>query len=152
MGDGPPTKSNRLEQETAEYLASILWRRRRILRYETGVINYQYHSAAAEQLISDMYGAPDKTAVPEPGPGSVVIRQQRAVIPKNDALDNVTRYEAHLHRLFVQTLHEFEALQAKRRGERVNLARISVTTPPRGSAGPQPRIDMLGDMRKDLSA
>jgi hypothetical protein len=41
------------------------------------------------------------------------------------------RYEAHLHRQYIQTLHELEALQARRRGERTPLARLDITGAPR---------------------
>jgi hypothetical protein len=123
----------RLEEEQAEFIASILWRRRRVIRYESGVINHQYHRAPAEEMVAGLYGAEDKSAIAEPHPGLVLIRQQRAVIPKDDALDNITRYEAHLHRLLIQNLHEYEALQARRRGEKTNLGRVSIVGPPRGT-------------------
>ena len=39
------------------------------------------------------------------------------MLPKEEALERVLRYEAHLHRQLLQTMHELEALQARRRGE-----------------------------------
>ena len=48
------------------------------------------------------------------------------LLPDSDELDRVLRYEAHLWRLMVRALHEYEALQARGRGERVPLARLDV--------------------------
>jgi ribosomal protein S2 len=43
------------------------------------------------------------------------------------------RYEAHLHRQWLQTQHELEAMQARRRGESTPLARLDVISAPNGS-------------------
>ncbi|MEK7247128.1 MAG: hypothetical protein AAB092_01520, partial [Chloroflexota bacterium] len=43
------------------------------------------------------------------------------------------RYEAHLHRQWLQTQHELEAMQARRRGESTPLARMDVINAPNGT-------------------
>jgi len=48
------------------------------------------------------------------------------LLPDSDDLDRVLRYEAHVWKLFVRALHEYEALQARDRGERAPLARLDV--------------------------
>jgi hypothetical protein len=53
------------------------------------------------------------------------MRRDRA-LPDARILERVTRYEAHLYRRLFQALHEIEALQARRRGEPVPLARLQV--------------------------
>ena len=40
------------------------------------------------------------------------------------------KYEAHLHRMQIQTQHELEALQARRKGEHSPLARVDFSGPP----------------------
>lgn len=52
-------------------------------------------------------------------------RRSRA-LPDDRILEKITRYEAHLCRRLFQTLHELEALQARRRGEPAPLARLQV--------------------------
>jgi hypothetical protein len=52
------------------------------------------------------------------------------MLPPYWALDRVQKYESHLHRQLVQTMHELEALQARRRGETVNLARLDISGSP----------------------
>lgn len=51
---------------------------------------------------------------------------KRLMLP-TDLLDKVTRYEAHLHRQMVQTLHELEAMQERRKGRAAPLARLDVS-------------------------
>jgi hypothetical protein len=48
------------------------------------------------------------------------------LLPDSGELDRVLRYEAHLWRQLIQALHEYEALQARDRGESVPLARLDV--------------------------
>jgi len=48
------------------------------------------------------------------------------LLPDSKELDRVLRYETHLSREMVRATHEYEALQARDRGERVPLARLDV--------------------------
>ncbi len=63
-------------------------------------------------------------------PRKVAAYQHLHTVPDGSTLDNVIRYETHLHRLWLQTYHELEALQARRRGERTPLARFDFSAPP----------------------
>lgn len=49
------------------------------------------------------------------------------LLPQPDVIDRVMRYEAHLNRQLLSALHELEALQARRVGQPVPLARLEVT-------------------------
>lgn len=53
-------------------------------------------------------------------------RRERILLEGPD-LDRVMRYEAHLHRQMVQTLHELEAMQERRAGKTPALARLDVS-------------------------
>jgi len=48
------------------------------------------------------------------------------LLPEDKTLEKVSRYEAHLSRLFHKTLHELEALQTRRSGGVAPLARLDV--------------------------
>jgi hypothetical protein len=48
------------------------------------------------------------------------------LLPDDKTLEKVSRYEAHLSRLFHKTLHELEALQTRRSGGSAPLARLDV--------------------------
>jgi hypothetical protein len=53
-------------------------------------------------------------------------RRRGRLLPHPMKLEQIMRYEAHLHRQLLQTLHEYEADQARGRGERAPLARLDV--------------------------
>jgi hypothetical protein len=48
------------------------------------------------------------------------------LLPDDKTLEKVSRYEAHLYRLFHKTLHELEALQIRRSGGVTSLAQLDV--------------------------
>lgn len=48
-------------------------------------------------------------------------------LPETDDLDKLTRYEAHLNRQLMHTLRELEAMQRRREGEAMPLARVDVS-------------------------
>ena len=52
-------------------------------------------------------------------------RRER-LLPDEDTLNKLMRYEAHLNRQLIQNLHEHEALQARRQGGVAPLARLDV--------------------------
>jgi hypothetical protein len=47
-------------------------------------------------------------------------------LPDDDTLERIQRYEGHTHRLLMKTLHEIEALQARRLGSPAPLLRMDV--------------------------
>ncbi len=53
--------------------------------------------------------------------------QRERILPSREDADKVMRYEAHLHRQLIQTLHELEAMQDRRTGGRTPLARLDVS-------------------------
>jgi hypothetical protein len=57
-------------------------------------------------------------------------REANLLVPEDQVLERVMRYEAHLHRQLLQSMHELEALQARRRGELAPLARLDVAGGP----------------------
>jgi hypothetical protein len=118
-----------LEEELANRLATVLWRLRRVTRYETAVINFQVAETKSDLYQGDLYFAPNKAEIPQPNPLLITIHKERRVIPIDDA-DNIMKYEAHLHRQSFQLLHEIEAMQARRRGEPTPLARLDISSPP----------------------
>jgi hypothetical protein len=53
------------------------------------------------------------------------MRRER-ILPENDRLRNLARYEAHINRQFYNAIHELEASQSRRRGEVAPLARVEL--------------------------
>ena len=117
-----------LEQEIARLIALGLWRRRRLERYE--VQSIAAHIARAEEVqIAQAYaeGTLSKGELPDVPAERVQASRRRRVLPPDADLDKIMRYRAAEHR---QLMHEFEALQARRRGERSPLARFDFTASP----------------------
>lgn len=119
-----------LEEELAGRIASLLWRLRRVTRHETATTRY-----VVEGVRRKVDDANDLIAAREEGGDlidtSLVYKdQERHLVLDPYHLDNIMRYEAHLHRQCLQTLHELEALQVRRSGEQPHLARLDVSASP----------------------
>lgn len=110
---------NELERALATRIAEILWRLRRVVRAETDMI-------AEAQARNDDWFAGRLRIIDNQGlDPSIAPRQpfeQR--IPEPKSADHIIRYEAHLNRQLVQTMHELEALQKRRQGQDAPLARV----------------------------
>src|SRR3990172_11587391 len=119
----------RLETELAGRSALLLWRLKRVVRYETEMTAHYL-----DDIPEDMAKAAGYAERALKIPLEVTITQDavdkqfsRRLLPSEQTLERIMRYEAHLHRQWVQTIHELEALQARRKGERTPLARLDVT-------------------------
>ena len=121
-----------LEETLAERAANLLWRLHRITRFEVAVTARQVAGAETSIAIADAYadGTISSGKLPAIDPERVARAQEACVLADHRDLDKIMRYEAHLHRQCLQTLHELEALQARRRGEQTHLARLDISTPP----------------------
>lgn len=122
-----------LETELAEQSASLRWRIRRASRYETEMTDQYLQDipddmAAAAAYAKGALNVPAEESITLDKVGALITRRQ---LPSADVLERVMRYEAHLHRLWVQVHHELEAIQARCKGERVSsLTRIDVAASP----------------------
>jgi len=126
-----------LETALADRVALLLWRLRRVVVYETGTMNEEVDKVNADWdkivAYSLEHRSEEERAMYLTEPRRVAFVRERSakrVLPSGEVLDQVVRYEAHLHRQLVQTMHELEALQARRRGEVTPLARLDVAGAP----------------------
>jgi hypothetical protein len=121
-----------LETEHATTLASIMWRRRRVARFEVAAITANIQSTEENLQIAQAYKdrTLSKGILPDIPPEEVAEQQQRRILPLDPDLDKIIKYEAHFHRMQTQTQHELEALQSRRKGEHTPLNRIDFSAPP----------------------
>jgi len=63
-------------------------------------------------------------------PARLRAHQLLAVIPDGYSIDLILRYETHVRRALVQTVHELEACQSRRLGEQLPLARVQFNSGP----------------------
>ena len=123
-----------LEQFFAQRLASLLWRLNRVVRYEVSATMIAIEGTAFDVAANQNYLARtnikegDDVIVPE----REIVAEQRELrmLPSEHHLERITKLERHFHRQVLQTLHEIEALQARRNGHPANLARVDFTGPP----------------------
>jgi len=123
---------NYLEHELAELIALGLWRRWRIERHEAAVVTAFMGRAEEELKVAQAYtdGTLSKGILPEISGERVEAIRRRRLIPPDTDLDKIMRYKGSEHRQLLQNMHEFEALQARRKGEHSSLARFDFTASP----------------------
>ncbi|OFW64978.1 MAG: hypothetical protein A2Y74_03095 [Actinobacteria bacterium RBG_13_63_9] len=121
-----------LEEDLAENIALLRWRLKRVTHYETAILNHQVINTESDLATAEAYHTRtlSKGELPQIDPLLVAAYQQTRVIPERTSLDKIMRYEAHLHRLCIQTLHELEAIQLRRQGRHAPLARLDISAPP----------------------
>jgi hypothetical protein len=123
-----------VEVDLVDRLAWLSWRLRRLQRYETDMIRVRFNMIADDLATAARYakgalGVPLEQTLTEEAVEDQVTRR---TLPDAAQLNNIVRYEAHIHRQFLQTLHELEAMQARRRGQSTPLARLDITGAPAG--------------------
>ena len=119
-----------LEHMLAERVAILLWKLRRIEFVVMHNTVDRMRSAQGDIEMARNYGRGifGEDAFPkEVTQQELDFAQSGRMIPGNDNLNTIIRYEANLQRLYVQTLHELEALQARRNGQHTPLARFDVS-------------------------
>ncbi len=121
-----------LEEFLAHRLASLLWRMNRITRYEVAVTMLHIDDTATDLTIAQSYraGTLSKGQFIEPEPETIEEHQQIRILPSDQHIERITKLERHFHRQALQTLHEIEALQARRRGQPTYLGRVDFSGPP----------------------
>ncbi len=107
------------ESLLANRIAALLWHLHRIQRYETRMIRVNLDDipdSIAQVAVRKkrFHDIPFEETITMK---EVEHRMDRWMIPDGFTLPTIMRYEAHIHRLYIQTLHELEATQARRRGE-----------------------------------
>ena len=121
------------EEELAGRIAEILWRLRRVSIHERDKISIAIAEIPDDAVLAACIVRQEFDSVRELlSLEEFAVRVGTRLLPSSDVIAKVTRYEAHLHRIYIQTLHELEALQARRRGERVPLTRLDISGPPSG--------------------
>ncbi|MEX0683448.1 MAG: hypothetical protein WD904_04570 [Dehalococcoidia bacterium] len=112
----------------AEQIAILMWRLRRVISYETQAITL-YNEDAQFDFISKASDLKEADRPLDLATFAELVADfwTHKALPEGDVLDRVKRHEAHLHRLWIQTMHELEARQARRRGGDAPLARLDIT-------------------------
>jgi hypothetical protein len=86
-----------------------------------------------EQLVERLntearYELAENQAKAEKAQAQLLATRRARILPSEEDLQKIARYEAHLSRQMYQALHELEALQKRRSGREAPLARVDVQT------------------------
>ena len=141
-----------VEQALAERVAALFWRLNRLIRYEVAITSrgiestretYARAKAAEEAEAAEAAEAAEPSGSArcpiegQPGYLPITITPEvvdrvleEQTLPDYAELDKIMRFESHLHRQCVQTLHEIEALQSRRAGKPIQLTRLDISAPP----------------------
>jgi len=119
------------ETVLAERIALYLWRARRAVAVELAEIAARQAAARKEVQVAAAYAAGTlaQGILPDVSDETLASARARRMLPDDVSLRKITRYEAHLHRQYVSCLHQLEALQARRRGEKVHTAQLHISGP-----------------------
>ena len=123
-----------LESMLTERIAISLWKMRRVDYFQSITTASYMGRAYADVRTAEAFsqGTIGKGIFPEVSDDAVLLRKAHRVLPPTDDLVKIMRYESHLHRLLIQTLHELEAMQTRRQGGTSPLARLDITGAPGG--------------------
>ena len=114
--------ANYLEEALTERVAVILWRFKRLVRYEREQVRNR-QSGLRSRLAETAQTYIDRGLEPDPEDLDLIRRRfMDYLIPAEKELDLLMRYEGRNHRHLLQLLHELEAMKAARRGESTPLA------------------------------
>jgi len=114
-----------LEETLTERVAVILWRFKRLVRYEREQVRNR--QAGIVDDLGMVASAQKRELSPERSQeDSELIGRwlMDRLIPGEKELSLLMRYEGRLHRHLLQLLHELEAMKARRRGESTPLLRV----------------------------
>jgi hypothetical protein len=117
------------ENLLAEEIAIIFWKRRRLLRYEVASTMLRIDHTVVDMAIANAYAARTlaKGEFEDPDPDLLEERRETRMLLSEDAGQRLMKEYRSLHRQWVQTLHELQALQAHRRGHGLPPIRMSVS-------------------------
>ena len=121
-----------LEEALADQIAFTLWKLRRVAFYQAVKTRWHIDQAESDLALADAYaaGTVAKGEFHQPDSDRVYGAELLRMLPAADTLTKIMRYEAHLHRQYIQTLHELEAIQLRRQGGQSPLARLDISAPP----------------------
>lgn len=140
-----------IEHAFAVRVAELLWRIRRVARAEQRAVALLQHRDDAVRMSRELESAANQAAkdqlaaeIPDETERAIAVisknfyasgvainnyvesRREPRLLPEDKGLDKIIRYEAHLGRQLYHALHELEALQQRRLGKALPLARVDV--------------------------
>jgi hypothetical protein len=123
-----------LEHLLVERIAIALWKLRRLESHQSFLTLRNIGSAERDVQVAEAFRQRTigKDVFPQVSEDDVMRAKLVRMFPPTDELNLIMRYESHLHRLYIQNLHELEAIKIRRKGGTSPLARLDITGAPAG--------------------
>lgn len=103
-----------LEESLAERIASLIWRLHRVVRFESeSIVGYLDDVPGDWREMRGWAGEPTK--VTEEAVREMDKMLMARLLPGDESLDKIMRYETRLHRFLLQTLHQLLILKGLRK-------------------------------------
>ena len=120
-----------LEEALVERIALTLWQHQRLVRFQRAAVIRGTFSSLEAMSLAALYGERRGGIPAEESVSDEQVEQRllECLIPRDEDLAKIMRYEAHLNRQLYQAMHELEALQTRRKGGHAPLARLDVAAP-----------------------
>jgi len=118
-----------LEEALVERIALTLWQHQRLVRFQRAAVIRGTFSSLEAMSSAAVYGERTLGIPAEESLSDDQIERRiiECIVPRDEDLNKIMRYEAHLNRQLYQAMHELEALQARRKGGHAPLARLDIT-------------------------
>lgn len=134
-----------LEEVLAERIAAMIWRLYRVVRFESeSIAGYLEDVPRDWRTGRSIAGMPVPAEVTQEVVEELDRMMMSRLLPGDETLDKVLRYETRLHRFLLQTLHQLMLLQGLKRGPGVQAGTPDLDPPALPDGGvrrPQVLVD-----------
>jgi len=106
-----------MEEALADRIAGIIWRLYRVVRFESESINRYLHDVPKDWRLSERLSRREsRTEVTEEAVAEMDAMLMARLLPGEETLEKVMRYETRLHRFLLQSVHQLVLMKGLRRG------------------------------------
>ena len=105
-----------MEEALADRIAGIIWRLYRVVRFESESINRYLHDVPKDWRLSERLSRREsRTEVTEEAVAEMDAMLMARLLPGEETLEKVMRYETRLHRFLLQSVHQLVLLKGMRK-------------------------------------
>src|SRR3990170_7524288 len=105
-----------MEEALADRIAGIIWRLYRVVRFESESINRYLRDVPKDWRLSERLSRREtQTEVTEEAVAEMDAMLMARLLPGEETLEKVMRYETRLHRFLLQSVHQLVLLKGMRR-------------------------------------
>jgi hypothetical protein len=120
-----------MEEALADRIAGIIWRLYRVVRFESESISRYLHEVPKDWRLSErLSGRETPRELTEEMVEKMDAMLMARLLPGEETLEKVMRYETRLHRFLLQSVHQLVLLKGMRRGGTGRYGGLADLNPP----------------------